>query len=888
MATRYWVGGAGTWDATTTHWSTTSGGAAGASAPTSADDVIIDTSSGTGTIAPSSTNGVAVCRNLTVTASQAITISASNQYINIYGSLSFPSGGSFTTGSGRYYFASTTTGNTINTNGKTLGGGRADSIAFTGVGGGWTLQSALTGGSSAGITFNAGSLDTANFNVSADTFTSTGSTTRSLTLGTSTVSLANNGIGTVIWNTSGATNFTLSAASSTISITAPNSTQFAGNGYTYGNLTIGSLASSLAVQFNDSNTFSGTISNSSTGSPAIWLTAGITLTVGTWAVTGSSMSNIVTLNTTTGGSQATISQASGTVNSNYMYISDIAVTGGATWNAGARSSDQGNNTGWNFPTTNVYWVGGTGTWNATSSARWSSASGGTASTSLAPGRNNPVIFNGNSGTGTVTLNSVSGTLLSASIDTTGSSLTFSGNGTQNAVGSFTLSSTTVWSGTGTITFSGTGTITTNGVSLSCPVVVNATGTITLGGALTHALAFTFTQGTINLNGFNWSSATFSSNNSNTRALQFGAGSINVTGSGASLWTLGAATGFTYTGTPTVNISNNSATASTILMQSATAANALNFNFTTGTYAITISGTGTFGNLNFTGFTGTLAGASPCSVFGSLTLVSGMTYTSTGAVTFGATSTGKTITVAGKTLGATTFNGAGGDWTLQDAFVSSGAITLTNGALNTNNQTISSTTFVYSGTGTASLTLGTSVLTLSGTGTAWSFATATGLTFSGASASIILSDNSTTAKTFAGGGYTYGSLQIGATGGSTAIATYTFTGANTFNAFSSTKSVASTITLPASTTTTFKLFTVSGSLGNLITLQSSTSGTRATLNYTGLGVVSVDYLAIKDNNATSVLTWYAGAHSTNTSNNLGWVFTAPPSPGGGTSNYFLLF
>ncbi len=41
MADRYWVGGTGTWDTTsTTNWSATSGGASGASVPTTADNVI--------------------------------------------------------------------------------------------------------------------------------------------------------------------------------------------------------------------------------------------------------------------------------------------------------------------------------------------------------------------------------------------------------------------------------------------------------------------------------------------------------------------------------------------------------------------------------------------------------------------------------------------------------------------------------------------------------------------------------------------------------------------------------------------------------------------------------------------------------------------------------
>jgi len=48
MASRYWVGGTGTWDATnTTNWSATSNGAGGQSVPTSADDVFFNASSGT-------------------------------------------------------------------------------------------------------------------------------------------------------------------------------------------------------------------------------------------------------------------------------------------------------------------------------------------------------------------------------------------------------------------------------------------------------------------------------------------------------------------------------------------------------------------------------------------------------------------------------------------------------------------------------------------------------------------------------------------------------------------------------------------------------------------------------------------------------------------------
>jgi hypothetical protein len=46
MADRYWVGGTGTWNITTTNWSASSGGASGASVPTVNDNVFFDNNSG--------------------------------------------------------------------------------------------------------------------------------------------------------------------------------------------------------------------------------------------------------------------------------------------------------------------------------------------------------------------------------------------------------------------------------------------------------------------------------------------------------------------------------------------------------------------------------------------------------------------------------------------------------------------------------------------------------------------------------------------------------------------------------------------------------------------------------------------------------------------------
>ncbi|TIL34312.1 hypothetical protein [Mesorhizobium sp.] len=56
MASRFWVGGTGTWDASdTTHWAATSGGAGGASVPGSGDAVTFNGLSGGGTVTVSTT-----------------------------------------------------------------------------------------------------------------------------------------------------------------------------------------------------------------------------------------------------------------------------------------------------------------------------------------------------------------------------------------------------------------------------------------------------------------------------------------------------------------------------------------------------------------------------------------------------------------------------------------------------------------------------------------------------------------------------------------------------------------------------------------------------------------------------------------------------------------
>lgn len=80
MANRYWVGGTGTWNYTSTvNWSTTSGGSGGASVPGNLDDVFFDSNSGSGTCTIANTS---TCKSFTINSGSAISFSTSGNKID--------------------------------------------------------------------------------------------------------------------------------------------------------------------------------------------------------------------------------------------------------------------------------------------------------------------------------------------------------------------------------------------------------------------------------------------------------------------------------------------------------------------------------------------------------------------------------------------------------------------------------------------------------------------------------------------------------------------------------------------------------------------------------------------------------------------------------------
>src|SRR3954468_15865291 len=143
MASRYWVGGTATWDATAgSKWALTSGGAGGQAVPTAADDVFFtNLSTGTCTIGVGFT---ALCRSINCTGFTATLASGASSKLKIGdasgGAATFVAG--MTLGAGSVVeFASTSnnggTGWAFTPASKTFG-----DLIFSGAGGKWVVTTA--------------------------------------------------------------------------------------------------------------------------------------------------------------------------------------------------------------------------------------------------------------------------------------------------------------------------------------------------------------------------------------------------------------------------------------------------------------------------------------------------------------------------------------------------------------------------------------------------------------------------------------------------------------------------------------------------------------------------------------------------------------------------
>ena len=241
------------------------------------------------------------------------------------------------------------------------------------------------------------------------------------------------------------------------------------------------------------------------------------------------------------------------------------------------------------------------------------------------------------------------------------------------------------------------------------------------GAVTATVDSSVTIQTLTMTGF-------------TGTLAFGTNTISLNSTGT---VFTGATTFTVTGTPVINVTSTGSTAITVTTTAMTEANAISFNFTGGTYALTFLATASYTakNVDFTGYAGTWGATSTATIYGNLTLSTGMTLTtSASAMTFGATSGTQTITSNAKTMDfPLTFNGVGGTFQLQDAMIvgATRTTTLTNGTLDLNSKTLTTGLFASSNSNTRVIAFGTGNITCNGAGgNLWGTSTATNLTVTG--------------------------------------------------------------------------------------------------------------------------------------------------------------
>jgi hypothetical protein len=360
-----------------------------------------------------------------------------------------------------------------------------------------------------------------------------------------------------------------------------------------------------------------------------------------------------------------------------------------------------------------YWVGGSGTWDASTTTNWAASSGGAGGAGV-PALNDFAVIDGNSGSGTIT----------------------------TAAGAI------------------------------CIVVTlnNSNMTILLGADLTVRDTCILTLGTLDVSSYTLFAKFFSSSNSNVRTLAFGSGGkIDLTGVSGSVWAVNPTTNMVVNGVSSVVLSAAGTTSRTINAGSPTEAQAINFKVAAGTDQITVYNA--VGTLDFTGFAGTWVGGG-LNIYGGLILSSGITLQAdANNLSFLGTAGPYNVTCAGKTIDQPVrFAGVGGSWQFTDTFrhAATRTLTLTAGTLNGNGQNASIGSFALAA-GTKTLALGSGTWSVVGN---WDANTnVTGLTVSASTGTINMT--SASAKTFAGGAKTWPTLNQGGAGALTIQQSNTF-------------------------------------------------------------------------------------------------------------------
>lgn len=355
--TYYWIGNGGNMS-DAAKYSTTSGGAAGSVIPLPHDTLVFDANSITSA-------SQTIVNNMMRFTGIDFTNVTNNPIYNPRN----PNGasnlinGSLILKSGMTVSATSASGGTIP---HTFVGRGTHNLNFAGVDmltsfiptitafdGTYTLQSDMTIASSRALNLNNGTFTANGYNLSVGLFGSSNSSVRTINMGTGNWSLT--GTGTV-WQLSTMTNLTFNSDTSTLKIT---DTSASTKTFAHG---------TSIIMYNLEITGGGTGAVIFGSNPTSWndfyVTAGpktLTFPIGAgsattirnnWNVTGSS-GNLITIASATPGTLSYLSKSTGAVTSNYLSLQDSLAIGGATWYAGANSTNVSGNNGWQFSNQDV-------------------------------------------------------------------------------------------------------------------------------------------------------------------------------------------------------------------------------------------------------------------------------------------------------------------------------------------------------------------------------------------------------------------------------------------------------------------------------------------------------------------------------------------------------
>ena len=674
MADRYWVGGAGTWDtASTTHWSASSGGAAGASVPTAADNVIFNQAA-TYTV---TMTGALACLNITVSAGTVTFATGTTPTLAVTGSMSLVAGTVWNS-TGTITFNATTTGQTIATGGTTINA----PITFDGIGGGWSLSAALTTGVTLTTTLTNGALSLNNFNLTTGIFSSSNTNTRSIAFGSGNIILSHTTAAQTVLSMATATGFTWTSSTNN-----PN-------------ITTGCFQATMSV----TRTFVfGTTGGAATNSPNLYLASGAsiaTITTGSWF-------NELNFGTTA----FTIAATNLNLNQLYTASSTSVLTALTATMRG---------TGYVYTNTSI----GPLVINSTNGTTYINSSTVTCTTCTLTSGTFDLYSNG-----TLTCSSTftfgGGSLLNiGTINCT--TFTVSAGTFTLYGGTITPSVSFVITGGTFIYGIGTGTI------AAVPTFTHTAGSVTFNQnyALTTTGTYTFTAGTLTIQpGYTLSTGIFSSSNTNTRTIAFGTpsdtGYIVLTHTTAATVVLNMATvtGFSQTGIGGFQVADmaNTRTFSVGNTAGGSATTAPSLFFTTGASVPTLTTGSWFKDLYF-GDSTFNPGTTSLNIAGNLTMGNG-TYTTvtiamrgsgylwnrynTVSQSIGPLSINTTGTIniyPGYTFNCTTFamtagtldtTGLGGSITCSStATYTGGTITLTDGQINCTTFTLNGPSWTF--------------------------------------------------------------------------------------------------------------------------------------------------------------------------------------------------